>query len=79
VQPSKLLQPTNQTDMVHVGHYTYGFKLKPHCIQSSHFKVDDVGTLETSSKLPVRIVEDIDRCINNVRHDPGYGLDAVTT
>jgi hypothetical protein len=32
--------------------------LKPHCIRCSHFKVDDVGALEPSSKPPVRIVED---------------------
>jgi hypothetical protein len=32
--------------------------LKPHCIRFSHFKVDDVGALEPSSKPPVRIVED---------------------
>jgi hypothetical protein len=32
--------------------------LKPHCIRCSHFKVDDVSTLEPSSKPPIRIVED---------------------
>jgi hypothetical protein len=32
--------------------------LKPHCIQCSHFKVDDVSVLEASSKPPVLIVED---------------------
>jgi hypothetical protein len=32
--------------------------LKPHCIRCSHFKVDDVGALEASSKPPVHIVED---------------------
>jgi hypothetical protein len=34
------------------------FFLKPHCIQCSHFKVDDVSALEASSKPPLRIVED---------------------
>jgi hypothetical protein len=56
--------------------------LKPHCIRCSHFKVDDVSALEPSSKPPVHIVEDNvtqRHCISNVRHDPGYGLDAVTT
>jgi hypothetical protein len=53
--------------------------LKPHCIRCSHFKVDDVGALEPSSKPPVRIVETSKHnCISNVRHDPGYGLNAVT-
>jgi hypothetical protein len=33
-------------------------RLTPHCIQCSHFKVDDVGALEASSEPPVRIVED---------------------
>jgi hypothetical protein len=33
-------------------------QIKPHCIRCIHFKVDDVGALEASSKPPVRIVED---------------------
>jgi hypothetical protein len=37
--------------------------LKPHCIRSSHFKVDDVSALEASSKPPVRIVEDKRRSV----------------
>jgi hypothetical protein len=45
-------------------------------------QVDDVSALEASSKLPVRIVEDnvtASLHLSNVCHDPGYGLDAVTT
>jgi hypothetical protein len=38
--------------------YNFRCVLKPHCIRCSHFKVDDVGALEPSSKPPVRIVED---------------------
>jgi hypothetical protein len=58
--------------------------LKPHCIRCSHFKVDDVSALEASSNRSVRVVEDNVttsqcHCIGNVRRDPGYGLDAVTT
>jgi hypothetical protein len=55
-----------------------------HCIQCSYFKVDDVSEFEASSEPPVHIVEDnvtasLHHGISNVRHDPGYDLDAVTT
>jgi hypothetical protein len=33
--------------------------LKPHCIRCCHFKVDDVSALESISKPPVCIVEDV--------------------
>jgi hypothetical protein len=50
--------------------------LKPHCIQCSHFKVDDVSALEDSLKPPVRIVEDN---VTASLHQQRDGLDAVTT
>jgi hypothetical protein len=54
--------------------------LKPHHIRCSHFKVDDVSALEPSSKPPVCIVEDnVTASLHHVRHDSGYGLDAMMT
>jgi hypothetical protein len=58
--------------------------LKPHCIRCSHFKVDDVSALEASSNRsvgPYALLKTTSQrhCISNVRHDHGYGLDAVTT
>jgi hypothetical protein len=49
-------------------------------IRCSHFKVDDVSALEYSPKPQVRIVEDnvTSSLYQQPRHDPGYGLDAVT-
>jgi hypothetical protein len=46
--------------------------LKPHCIQCSHFKVDDVSALEASSNQSVRIVED------NVTASATYAMTLVT-
>jgi hypothetical protein len=45
------------------------------------FKVDDVSALEqVQSRQYVLLKTTSQRhCISNVRHDPGYGLDAVTT
>jgi hypothetical protein len=55
-----------------------GAVLKPHFIRCSHFKVDDVRSLEPSSKPPVRIVEDNVTASLHQQHTR-YGLDAVTT
>jgi hypothetical protein len=44
-------------------------------------KVDDVSALEASSKPQYALLKTTSQChcISNVRHDPGYGLDAVKT
>jgi hypothetical protein len=49
-----------------------------------HFKVDDVSALEAtyvsrSRQYALLKTTSQRHCISNVRHDHGYGLDAVTT
>jgi hypothetical protein len=44
--------------------------LKPHCIRCSHFKVDDVSALESSSEPPVHIVEDHVTASLHQQHTP---------
>jgi hypothetical protein len=68
--------------------YAYGMliiALKPHCIQSSHFKVDDVSALEPSSKPPSYKYALLKTTTTSLHQqctpcqDPGYGLVSVTT
>jgi hypothetical protein len=77
----RLLKATDMTIHWKVLEEHVLYELKPHCIRCCHFKVDEVGALEAISKPPVALLKTTSQrhCISNVRHDPGYGLDAVMT